>query len=56
MNTYHICFIVQGAKTLLCTGKNVVAESYEAALNEFEKLFGKQEILYVKNNNTHLAA
>jgi hypothetical protein len=52
MSTYHICYLIQGLREKLCTGKNIAAKSYNDALEEFEKQFGKQEILYIKNNSS----
>ncbi len=44
MKEYHICYEVE---TNLCTGYNVIANSYIKALEKFRKSFKNQNIIYV---------
>ena len=44
MNIYHICFSI-GAK--LCTGVNVIANDYSAAIQKFKLTHKNKQIIYI---------
>ena len=44
MKQYHICYEVAEN---LCTGYNVVANSYIKALEKFRKIYNDKNIIYV---------
>lgn len=44
MKQYHICYEVSEN---LCTGYNVIANSYIKALEEFRKQYKNKNIIYV---------